>query len=378
MFLLLLWIAVFLDVLDGFSLPLSYGRVTKRYPTITAMASTKRDVTLVLPTFVTDDDADEADGEYPSPLHKIYVEPFLLEEEAETICKMATEFAEQTGRWDSPDQVRHQSYATCDFPIDECSTIEEYFDKIDFDGRLFERMATLYGIDVEDLSYLDLFCVRYEAKQDPDAMDSEVMDRLEAHRDGSLLSFSLLLNTPDHFEGGGTFYEGLRGIPPSGILHSGGVIRPERAGDIVLHCGKVLHGADVVTSGYRIVLVGFVDVDERCQRPGALAKACTAFGRMDVAQYRYKRQAEKQHKGWVLKTDRWVHGHSHVRGYAPAFGAVLRRGNPDFQRQRKLEAEDMLLRSILLPEEDRLDPWEDPISTGEITILDDEQAQPYN
>ena len=42
-------------------------------------------------------------------------------------------------------------------------------------------------------------------------------------------------------------------------------------------------------------------------------------------------------------------GRSYVRGYAPAFESVMKRGGNDFVRGRKLDAEDVLLRDILLP-----------------------------
>ena len=42
-------------------------------------------------------------------------------------------------------------------------------------------------------------------------------------------------------------------------------------------------------------------------------------------------------------------GRSYVRGYAPAFESVIKKGGNDFVRGRKLNAEDVLLRDILLP-----------------------------
>jgi hypothetical protein len=212
------------------------------------------------------------------------------------------------------------------------------------------------------MHYLDLFVAHYQAK---DSEESKVMDRLELHRDGTILSFSLLLNSPDDFTGGGTFYDALRDVEPSGILHAGGVIRPDRPGDAVLHCGKILHGADVVTSGSRTVLVGFIDVSERCIRSGAMVEACTDFGRMDVAKIRHKRQEQKDHLGWVLNNERWLQGESHLKGFVPAFGSAVRRGDPEYQRQRKLEAEDILLRQVLLPQEKRTNEF----LGGDITVL---------
>ena len=329
----------------------------------TSLASTKTETTITVPPYLNDEN-DEI--EYPSPLHKIHVRSLMSQEQANDCCRISLDFAKKTGRFLSPDSERHQSYSTCDFPVEDCEQLQNYLDEIDFDNRLFGDLSELYQIDSEDMEYLDLFVAHYQAK-DGSGDDSQIMDRLEAHRDGSLLSFSLLLNNPDEFEGGGTFYDALRDVEPSGLLHRKGNIRPEKAGDAVLHCGKLLHGADVVTKGSRTVLVGFIDVNERCYRPGVLAEACTDFGRMDVASYRFRRQESKNHKAWRSNNNRWIQGHSHIRGYLPAFESVVRRADPEYQRVNKLVAEDRLLRSILLPEDER----PESLYGGEISFLDD-------
>jgi hypothetical protein len=341
---------------------------------------------------------DHNDEEYPSPLHKLHVRSILTDEQAQTILNRATQYAKETGRWNFPDALRHSSYPTCDFPVlenDECPTIQSYLEEIDFDKKMFGLMSELYGIDVDDLSYLDLFIAHYQAKDtshevekqennkesstggdddddDDDDNSTNIIDRLELHRDGSLLSFSLLLNDPDQFEGGGTYYDALRidadtnsiiyDDDISSVLFDGGVIRPKRAGDAVLHCGKILHGADTVTSGNRTVLVGFVDVNERCIRPGALAAACKQFGRMDVAKYRGDVQDRHHNRGWILtKNNKWLRGSpSTIKNmYVPALSGIVRRSDPDFHRIQRLTAEDQLLRTILLPKEERKDiePW---------------------
>ena len=245
---------------------------------------------------------------------------------------------------------------------------------IGFHENILSRLSERYNVDMEDMTYLDFFCAHYQAQG-----DGQTMNRLEAHRDGSLLSFTVLLTPPDEFEGGGTFFDALRDVNPnvSAMLHSGGVIRPSQAGDCVLHSGKLLHGADVVLSGERTVLVGFVDVAEWCTRPDILAKACTDFGRMDVATFRYERQEHRTangEPGWTLNNSRWLpgsnvetgEGRSHIRGFCPKFPSVGARADPEYQRRKKLEAEDVLLRSILLPEKgDNVFSF----SEDEITIL---------
>ena len=54
-----------------------------------------------------------------------------------------------------------------------------------------------------------------------------------------------------------------------------------------------------------------------------------------------------------------------VRGYIPAFSSIQRRADPTYQRDQKLKAEDELLRTILLPEEERAEIEEFPWIDGE-------------
>lgn len=337
--------------------------------------STIIDVTVTVPRFF---EAEVPEGSYPSRLHSIHVERLLTSEQAAKCRDLAKEHAAKSGSWDSPDFNRHQTYATCDFPIEDCETLSVYLEDIGFHENILSRLSQHYGVDMEDMTYLDFFCAHYQVQDGNGDARRRTMDRLEAHRDGSLLSFTVLLTPPDEFEGGGTFFDALRDVnsSESTLLHPNGVIRPARAGDCVLHSGKLLHGANGVTSGKRTVLVGFVEVAEWCLRPDVLAEACTDFGRMDVAAFRYKRQQEKtaeNKSGWMLNNRRWLpdsntktgEGRSYIQGCCPRFLSVAARADPEFQRRRKLEAEDVLLRSILLPEKrDVFFSYDD-----EITIL---------
>lgn len=387
MLIVLLWFGLFLDVLSSFSLPPTTKIASSDGRLLLAAAS--RETTApdthggednngeeTIATIIVPPTLPVEEGTYPSPLHFLHVVSLMTPDQAERCCSISQEYAQQTGRWDTPDGVRHQSYPTCDFPVDECDTLQLYLKEIDFDARLWSSLSLLYGIDPSDMEYLDLFVAHYQAKEEEENnISSRTMDRLELHRDGSLLSFSLLLNSPSDFTGGGTFYDALRDVAPTEevpLLHPGGVIRPNKPGDACLHCGKLLHGADTVTSGSRTVLVGFIDVAERCYRPGVLAKACTEWGRMDVAAFRYRRQLQMGNAGWTLKNERFLpqttdqDSRSYLKGFVPAFSSAVRRADPEYQRQEKLHAEDVLLRTILLPPEERpRDPWED----DSITIL---------
>jgi len=238
---------------------------------------------------------------------------------------------------------------------------------------------------------MDLFCAHYQGKDDGDS----VMDRLDPHRDGSLISFTIVLSSPDDYEGGGTEFDALTdavGSEYDEFKHvlQNGVLKVRTAGEGVIHCGKIKHGAHVVVSGERTTLTGFVQVEDRCVRSGVLREAVKNWGRMDNAKKRLDRQSKMAGNdgdddgnvvakgGWVLSRALRLlmgvnndNGRSHIEGVAPAFTSVRRRGNEEFQRKQNLATEDLLLRDMLLPIEERKHPSEmfDLTQFGDITIL---------
>ena len=108
-------------------------------------------------------------------------------------------------------------------------------------GVVLQTLAFHYGFEVEDLSVRDVFVAKYAAV-------GAHQDRLPLHRDGNLLSFSILLSEPGiDFAGGGLRFACL---PEPDI----------GCGDLTTHCGKLLHEAVAITRGRRFVLVGFVHV----------------------------------------------------------------------------------------------------------------------
>ena len=106
---------------------------------------------------------------------------------------------------------------------------------------------------------------------------------LAPHRDGFLLSFSVLLSRPGvDFQGGGTRLASL------GVCAS-----PERAGDVFMHSGKLLHSGEAITAGARFIMVGFVEAAVPGRKRGAnavLPDFPMAGGVHDYAAL---------HKGWV-------------------------------------------------------------------------------
>lgn len=314
-----------------------------------------------------------ADSEgYPSPLHYVHIIPMLSDEEVSKCLDLAVSYG--SNKWDKPDDERHTNYATCDFAVDESPLLERYLEEIKFQDRLWNLINENFDIHRDHLfGFLDLFCVNYVAAND-DLSSASTMDRLEAHRDGSLVSFSLLLSPSSEFEGGGTFFEALRDVEPEGVLYPEGVVRPARAGDLVMHSGKLLHGADIVTKGQRIILVGFVDIAG--PKPGVLAKASTHWGRLDVAERRYRRQLSvvkdgQNHYKRSPESERFLPKYSSLKKVVPVTDMVSVRADSQFQRESRLATEDELLRSALLKlgESEGGFNFPIPVSDGDYTLL---------
>ena len=324
--------------------------------------------TITIPSFLDADDGSDIIDKYPSLLHKIHVLPFLDEDETSRMLKIARTYAEVSSSWNRQDSIRHVSYQTVDFAVEDSVHMSEYLQDIKFQERIFDLLSEEYDVDVKDLSFLDLFVASYEASEDDVQTDRETMDRLDFHRDGSLLSFTVLLSQPEDFEGGGTIFDALRDSvlenDQQSILKDHGSIQPPCAGFATLHSGKLLHGGHVVTKGQRIVLVGFVDVDLRNTREGVLGNAAKEWGRNDVREFWNKRR--KQTSSWNISNLRFLpkKGRSCLgKCSIPAntLQNIESRSNQEKIRERRLATEDKLLREIMLPRAERGDKIEDEL-----------------
>mmetsp|Transcript_10764 Transcript_10764/g.22420 ORF Transcript_10764/g.22420 Transcript_10764/m.22420 type:complete len:461 (-) Transcript_10764:154-1536(-) len=343
---------------------------------------------ITVPSFLPNTQIND-DFPYPSPLHKIHVLPILSTEETSHLLALARNHANENKSWNQQDSSRHVSYPTVDFAIDESAEISEYLGNngIKFQERIFGALSDAFDVDADDLSFLDLFCASYEAAdgggQLTDEEGRDTMDRLEFHRDGSLLSFTVLLTPPEGFEGGGTIFDALRDVHIDGtvpILKSPGTINPPEAGFATLHSGKLLHGGHVVTKGQRVVLVGFVSVDERNTRDGALGDATKEWGRNDVRLFWDRRRLsllkKQQREGnnqsqptWRIKNWRYLpkdtserrseknEGRSYFGPHSiiphKVLESIERRASQESIRKRRLITEDKMLREILLPRNER-------------------------
>lgn len=151
------------------------------------------------------------------------------------IIKECEKHAEKNGGWT---KKRHNNYPTTDLPIDAMPSVLGIVSETFF--TIMDKLSKSYNLDKNiTLNIRDLFVVKYSH----DAQNS-----LEMHKDGSVLSFSILLNDVNEFEGGGTYFDD-------------GLTAYLNQGDMIIHSGKIKHSGLPITKGVRYLLVGFIDID---------------------------------------------------------------------------------------------------------------------
>ncbi|OQR97655.1 hypothetical protein ACHHYP_10113 [Achlya hypogyna] len=137
--------------------------------------------------------------------------------------------------------TRHTAYPTTDLPS-YCLPELDIWVQDSLRTRLFPQILSRFQLDpATALSFRDLFYVKYEAS-------GSAQKDLALHCDGSVLSFNVLLNAAAEFEGGGTYF-----APTQTTVHI-------EQGDVVVHSGRVVHGAAPVSAGTRLILVAFLNV----------------------------------------------------------------------------------------------------------------------
>ena len=150
------------------------------------------------------------------------------------IIDESEKYATHNGGWTTK---RHHAYPTTDLPVNKISsifgiileTLKTIMTKIHISYELPNDMT----IDVKDL-----FVVKYY---------HDAQNNLEMHKDGSTISFNILLNESSEFEGGGTKFD-------DGLTHR------SQQGDLFIHSSRIDHSGLPITKGIRYLLVGFLDI----------------------------------------------------------------------------------------------------------------------
>lgn len=156
----------------------------------------------------------------------------------------------RTRGWQS---ARHAHHPTVDMPVWRVPAVHALVLST-LERRVLPGMERLFELAPGALRVKEAFFIKYEAA--PEGSErGRCQPGLELHRDGTLFSCNVHLNggaaADGSFAGGGTFF-----------AHTGETVC-EPAGDFVVHCGQMLHGAVCVTAGVRYVLVAFVDEKRR-------------------------------------------------------------------------------------------------------------------
>jgi len=185
-----------------------------------------------------------------NPLKKVHVVPnFISEAEADRLLKLAKDH----GKWRT-DREKHlgttdiQVMAQHDFtgylnPGDTNPDIEDVIElNIDFD--IYFKKAAEYAKEhmfdqSSEITISRAFIMKYNAS---------AQTELKPHRDGVLLSFTLPLNSPDEYEGGGT-----------NIRTHNKTYRGDK-GSMIMFCGRRMHSGVAVTKGVRYILSAWYTV----------------------------------------------------------------------------------------------------------------------
>eukprot|EP00186_Timspurckia_oligopyrenoides_P003587 CAMPEP_0182447746 /NCGR_PEP_ID=MMETSP1172-20130603/19614_1 /TAXON_ID=708627 /ORGANISM="Timspurckia oligopyrenoides, Strain CCMP3278" /LENGTH=176 /DNA_ID=CAMNT_0024644297 /DNA_START=215 /DNA_END=742 /DNA_ORIENTATION=+ len=116
-------------------------------------------------------------------------------------CYLIIDEAEEIAKQQSWSTKRHGNYATTDLPL---TTMPKTLQR--FNQKLVDTIYPVLGEqwryavpDVRQLRVVDGFVVKY------DASTERGQKELKPHRDGSVLSFNIALNSKAEYEGGGTW-----------------------------------------------------------------------------------------------------------------------------------------------------------------------------
>lgn len=118
--------------------------------------------------------------------------------------------------------------------------------------RLFPMLQSLYPEAIPTVDCLrchDAFISRY---------DAEGMASLEVHQDTTDFTFTISLNPLSQYDGGGTVFPDLRADPADDFETV--VVRPD-VGCVASFPGRLRHGGNAITSGYRYIIPLFIYLD---------------------------------------------------------------------------------------------------------------------
>jgi len=151
------------------------------------------------------------------------------------IINESEKYATENGGWMTN---RHVSYPTTDLPVDKIPSI--FGIVLESLNTIMKKISISYELHNDmAINIKDLFVVKYS---------HESQNKLETHKDGSFISFNILLNESGEFEGGGTLFDD-------------GLTYHSEQGNMLIHSSRINHSGLPITKGYRYLLVGFLDIE---------------------------------------------------------------------------------------------------------------------
>lgn len=121
--------------------------------------------------------------------------------------------------------------------------------------RLFPMLQSLYPEAIptpDSLRCHDAFISRYDANR---------MASLEVHQDTTDFTFTIALNSLQDYEGGGTVFPTLRPVDAeSNSAYGTMVVKPD-VGCVASFPGRLHHGGNAITSGFRYIIPLFIYLD---------------------------------------------------------------------------------------------------------------------
>jgi len=151
------------------------------------------------------------------------------------IINESEKYATENGGWMTN---RHVSYPTTDLSVDKIPSI--FGIVLESLNTILKKISISYELHNDiAINIKDLFVVKYS---------HESQNKLETHKDGSFISFNILLNESGEFEGGGTLFDD-------------GLTYHSEQGNMLIHSSRINHSGLPITKGYRYLLVGFLDIE---------------------------------------------------------------------------------------------------------------------
>ena len=201
--------------------------------------------------WVADPDRHDAQLDRSTGLSLVHASRVPIIDPAE--CAWAIETAEAhaaaNGGWMCD---RHASAPTTDMAVKDIPPLLEWFNE-KLETTLFPMLAGRFPDfikDPDDIRVHDAFIVRYDASG---------QRSLAVHQDESTFSFTIALNDRSEYEGGGTFFEGIRSSGSDEDYLP--LALNADAGGVVCFGGKRRHGGEAITSGTRYIIPLFVYLD---------------------------------------------------------------------------------------------------------------------